>query len=385
MMIKSCVLVFLAFLSVSALANDTNDVTKYGAIPNDGVDDTAAFKAAIAGAESHLYVPAGEFNLSSRLDFTGEITSIVGDGAGLSKMVWESGVSGIYVKPPAGINPVHLKGITLLSKSSNAANAYWYDGSNSINENYIQPRGQGKIVIDDVLIKGYNGAQNHGWKNGLIIDSSLGAVINNFNFLGKTNSDFSSFSDSAILMRGSGDPVIVTISDARIFYANFAVQTVSHEGVFIDQSNFVAVNYGVYTNNSSIQPQLNVSNSHIACRKICIWAKEANQVNVNNNLIYTREQTSGNVIGVLLTEGSFSFNISGNSFVNHSSDDFNMVVAQSDYGIISNNIFNNKNRGTAVWLKSTSSNVNGSNNICYNCGTPVLNQGKASNIVEFSN
>jgi hypothetical protein len=58
-------------------------VTDYGAVPNDGIDDHAAFVSAIGAASSNstgLYIPAGTFNLSARFHLWPSNITVTGVG-----------------------------------------------------------------------------------------------------------------------------------------------------------------------------------------------------------------------------------------------------------------------------------------------------------------
>ena len=74
------------------------DVREYGAIPNDGIDDTAAIQRALDdgrrdangeplhddfyGRPKHLYLPEGTYNVSDTIDWVGNAVTLNGDGSG---------------------------------------------------------------------------------------------------------------------------------------------------------------------------------------------------------------------------------------------------------------------------------------------------------------
>jgi hypothetical protein len=378
---------FFALMSFDIQANSINDVTFHGAIPNDGIDDTLAFNTAIKKSTGVVYVPAGEYNLSSRLNFNSHTQGLKGDGMGITSLIWNSG-SGIYFKPPKGFDGVALlQGVSLITKASDSGNAFQYDGESYLSSGIIQPRTRAKIIVRDVEAYGHDGVNSDGWNYGLIIDNSLGAMISGYRFSGRNSGD-SPMSDAGILMRGSGKPVEITISETSIYHAKSAISVYDHEGLFVENSNLVAVNEGVRmeTRVASTKPQLNISDSHINCRASCIIANDINDISVKNNLFYLRKTAEKNGFGVKLTGNGVRFNISGNTFANTSPKyNFDLVYSSSDYGLISNNIFNNGNRGTAIWLGVGSSNVKGMGNLCYRCGSRVYNQGDATNSITFLN
>ncbi|WP_020411152.1 glycosyl hydrolase family 28-related protein [Microbulbifer variabilis] len=376
--------IFLIFFGVKAVAS--NNVIDYGAIPNDGIDDTAAFHRAIENSDSIVYVPAGEFNLSARLNFKGDTLSIKGDGIGVSKLVWASGSNGIYVEPPSGKHKAAvIQGLTLFTKSSNSGSAYQYNGKNSIVNDHIQPRTRPKVIVRDVELSGYTGATNSGWNTGLIIDTALGVHIDGYYFSGQVkNSTNTPLSSRGIWMRGSGHSVQVTIEEAEIYYTNIAIDVANHEGLYISESNLVFVNYGLKFANSAVEPQLNLSNSHLNCKIGCVWLDKVAQVSIKDNLMYGHHTSSQSVFGVQLFGGSDHYNISNNTFINTSgSFGFNGVVVHSDKGIISGNIFSLKNKGAGVWFKSSASYGKAFNNTCNSCATKGLNQGGGTNSINW--
>lgn len=61
--------------------NGYADITDYGAVPNDGKDDTAAFEKALKTGAS-LYIPKGEFNIAKTIELDG--VDVKGAGSKLS-------------------------------------------------------------------------------------------------------------------------------------------------------------------------------------------------------------------------------------------------------------------------------------------------------------
>lgn len=95
----------LMFVAATAFAQNVQrsemsyNVHWYGAVPNDGVDDTAAFIAAVAAAPSYarIYVPRGAYNLSSTVTVNKDRIHFEGDG------VWSTY---IYFSPLVNDTPV---------------------------------------------------------------------------------------------------------------------------------------------------------------------------------------------------------------------------------------------------------------------------------------
>lgn len=99
--------VSLVLLFVAAVASAQNvqrsemsfNVHWYGAVPNDGLDDTAAFEAAVAAVPSNgrIYVPRGSYNLNRTVTVNKDRIHFEGDG------VW---ATTIYFSPLSNDTPV---------------------------------------------------------------------------------------------------------------------------------------------------------------------------------------------------------------------------------------------------------------------------------------
>lgn len=95
------------------------DVTAFGAIPNDGLDDRAAIQAAIASASSGdtVFIPTGSFHVSNSIIPKSGIT-IAGGGRDVTTILPTAGMSASMVRLQAvGVTPapsnVQLTGFTL--------------------------------------------------------------------------------------------------------------------------------------------------------------------------------------------------------------------------------------------------------------------------------
>lgn len=86
------------------------DIGDYGAIPNDGIDDTAAIQRALDderrdangktihsdfnGRPKHLYLPEGIYNVSDTIDWVGNAVTLNGDGSGKTILKLDDNASG---------------------------------------------------------------------------------------------------------------------------------------------------------------------------------------------------------------------------------------------------------------------------------------------------
>ena len=74
-----------ALLPMAALAQtEWRNVRDFGAVPNDGKDDTAAFQAAFDSLDTHsggtVYCPPGRYDISGQITVSAPAVRLVGDG-----------------------------------------------------------------------------------------------------------------------------------------------------------------------------------------------------------------------------------------------------------------------------------------------------------------
>lgn len=133
-----CVLLLasLAMLAsgVSTLAGQIIDITRYGAVANDGKDDWAAIAAAIkaAGPGDTIKIPAGEFDISRGIVCKSNI-SLLGAGA-RSSMIKFIGSASTNLVSLDGVSNVTIAGVTLDGNdSAHAAQGIWSRNSSGLN------------------------------------------------------------------------------------------------------------------------------------------------------------------------------------------------------------------------------------------------------------
>ncbi len=89
------------------------DVTTYGAVPDDGIDDTAAINAALA-AEKAVFFPAGVYDYNGRMNVPDKSIKIYGEGRDVSRIRFRGADSGIYFAS-AGVETFELTDLSLLA------------------------------------------------------------------------------------------------------------------------------------------------------------------------------------------------------------------------------------------------------------------------------
>ncbi len=124
---------------------DMFNVVDFGAIPNDGLDDTRAVKAALEAITKNeggiLYFPRGRFQINEMLTIPPN-TLIKGASRELSQLYWPD----TYTPPEALIRGTHSFGITDLTITS----GNHLDG---IVSNTLEDKENGNITLDNVCIR----------------------------------------------------------------------------------------------------------------------------------------------------------------------------------------------------------------------------------------
>jgi hypothetical protein len=96
----------------------------HGAVPNDGVDDTAAFIAAVAAVPSYgrIYVPRGVYNISNTITVNKHRVHFEGDGVWATTIAFAPAANGIPVfdfNSSPGVNfQSSLRGMTFTSSNT---------------------------------------------------------------------------------------------------------------------------------------------------------------------------------------------------------------------------------------------------------------------------
>lgn len=221
--------------------------------------------------------------------------------------------------------------------------------------NALNDRTKNRFVIDKVRIAGKTGVRNNGWKHGIFLDDVQNGHIFGYSFEGYSSDGVVPNSDKAIYIKGSktGMPTQIEIGHTNIFYAQYGVYVEGHfEGLYLHESNFVAVNNGVYVNNTyahdTVDPkpfmaQFNIINNHIAFRKLGIYLYSVSQSNIARNLLYSRDDAMGVLVAIQLDETIIS-RVDSNIIVKISdSQSFNGIVCSSqhpnDSGSFTNSIY----------------------------------------------
>lgn len=363
--------------TVEAKLRESISVKDFGAVGDGVTDDTAAIQAA-ANTTLPIFVPAGTYILSSAITFSG-VAAVRGEGIGRSILQWST-TNGFEVTGVLGNNnPVLLSDFSMLTSGDAVGKAIVVDNTAQSASGIIQNRTSVRLIVRDVAVLG-NGAVNlTGWESGLYCTDVLHATIDGFHFTGNHSVGSASVLDSlnAIYFTGTGSPVELVITNSWAFHVREAVHVEECEGVFINQCNFVNVNYGVFFTAAGKEPQLNLVDNHINANIMCVSVKELAQGVISNNLLYARNTATANVLGVRLENCIFT-QVTNNTFVNTSSYNYDTVVFITDGSgcITKDNVF--QSATTAIWLQSGTSGVHVGENVYGTVTTVLLDQSPLS-------
>jgi len=216
-------------LSLSAMAGDRVNVTAYGAVPDDGQDDTQAINNATNAGQS-IYFPPGTYNYSGRLSVAGgKSYRFYGDGPGVSVIHFSTTDGGIVGF--MGQNTLNVEGLTIQTGTANAGTAIWANFSG------------GKATIHNVQIRGSStdGTSGGWWTNGIYLAVATHSIIDKVEIAGNKDA-----TQVGLWLDAPGDPNLVAatgfnISNLQIKWCNSAFKTSGHtEGIYLTGFEFIS-------------------------------------------------------------------------------------------------------------------------------------------------
>jgi hypothetical protein len=232
-------LLSLVFCLPAMAVVDRINVTSspYNAIPNDGIDDTAAINAAVAAGRS-IYFPPGTYNYTGSITLPANLSyRIYGDGPGVSTIIFAGNpYAGIY-GPNIGIHELNVEGLTLKANTANAGTGIYA----IFGPNY--PNGSAKVrtaAIHNVQIVGStrDGTTGGYWGGGIYLWKAQNAVVDKVEINGNKNvTSFGFFWDSSTDEAATG----LNASNLQIKWCNSAFKTGGHvEGIYLNGFEFTS-------------------------------------------------------------------------------------------------------------------------------------------------
>ncbi|MBP0006374.1 MAG: hypothetical protein J7642_22090 [Cyanobacteria bacterium SBC] len=170
------------------VANWVN-VVDFGAVPNDGLDDTAAIQAALDAGEATVYFPQGNYNISDTLVVGDGVRTITGLSYQTSLTVDDplQGQNSPVFRIENGTDTVSIERFFGVSGGSDF---YWFDQATTqplVLRNILTNAGTayqnsvtgGKLFIEDVTMAGWEFNQQQVWARQLNPESANTNIINN--------------------------------------------------------------------------------------------------------------------------------------------------------------------------------------------------------------
>lgn len=302
---------------LSAFAVDRINVTDYGAMPNDGVDDSGAINLAV-NAGTSIYFPPGKYNCAGRIYVPGSKSyRLYGDGPGVSDISFTGASAGIYA-PSIGPNTLKVDGLTL--ETSTAGSNYAIYAVFLPDPAPNSPKFH-TATIENVEIRGNlkTGSSGGYWVTGIYLYRAWNSVIDKVDITGNTGSTATG------ITWGSASNIPTTglhLTNTEIKFCNSAVFTFGWvEGFYM--SGFEVVLCGknghpaLDLNSSQISspsPAVNLLNGHIDMIEDGVSISNFSAVKVSN-VDFERVSTAAidgthlylqNCLGVIISDCTFT-------------------------------------------------------------------------------
>ena len=328
-------------------------VRGFGAVGNGVIDDTLAFQTAINDAAARgaaVHVPGGVYRLSAQLAIGNGAFSLIGEGMGVSVLVWDAGgARGIRVSQDSDRHPASIAGVSLRTKGQGGA-AVFIDTTPQITPNNGDPvvvnRYSPRFSLRDVEICSDTDPFNQFWEGGCDLLSTVIAVFHNLNFEGGYGSPGVYKALYGIRVAGGGHPTQVTVNASSFYGVQNGIVASGVEGLHVGTTNIVGVTNGITFDDSanpdSARPLCVVTGTHVNACGAAVIGNNVNDVILTGNDFYFCIDAQADGIGVLIL-GRESSNcvIQGNSFVNTSQTYgyTGVVLTKAAGSIVAGNVF----------------------------------------------
>ena len=271
-----------------------------------------------------LYWPRGLYLCGTQISWVNKPIAIVGDGSGLTSLVFTSaatGQAGIKITQTNPNSQVLIQGLRVVAATANEPN------NNAIEVDYsAHVSFEPTATFVDLIING-NDTSTYYWKNGIWCSGCSWSVFDRVFITGRvetfTAGVTSSNMNAGIHLNGQGmspgeASTDVVILNSRVLFANYGVYiSGDSEGAHIIGSTFLATNYGLYLddyagssdptslpNSPGSYMTLNHCNSFFAC----FTSKGFNNSIIANNQFYKRNDMgfTGNWNALEFLDGSYT-------------------------------------------------------------------------------
>jgi len=338
--------------------------------------NNTAWTNAIAAQSSNnsvcVYFPPGLYLFNSNISYTipnlGSTITIVGDGSGVTNLVWPTGVNGITLTTKDWTSSIHVRGLTLQSQGAGTSTGL------TITQGAASISNEGNTAqsdITDVTFMGSDGYTSGGptsgtkyWATGTAVTAV--SVINYISdtwlgaFGGGTGLG------NGVVLSGSSSTLASVVHNFIgcnfLFNATSLTMGTWVQGVSLTGTNIEEDNVGITANGSAGMVQLAIANSQFSTYSydVSITGPLTN-VSITNNLFYVGGSASGVFVN---NAGSGDYNINGNQFFpGFSPSSPNGVYVNSSAAgtnnIVSGNVFNSLGTGVTLAASGTGWEVGG--------------------------
>ena len=267
-------------------------VKDFGAVGDGVADDTAAFTTALAYCAANqslystfrngpcLFIPRGQYVLTSSLTYSGGSISILGEGEFSSTLRWTS-AGGLAITLPSNDCRINIKGIDIQSATTSAGTAITITGYSTTSSNFQH------VLIKDVYIWSDYGTSY--WNKAIQLTDCWHYIIENVFFKGA-----SSTANWGVFLELQGRSIDGRILNCYAYGCTSAVyvNSTTLEGLRIDNCSFVAVQFGVYKpTTTGLPPHYTIRGTHIAAYSNCVSIQNATSLIISDCLFYLGTQS----------------------------------------------------------------------------------------------
>lgn len=300
--------------TVQAKLRESVSVADFGASPSaTGAVNSAAFQAAL-DFHPHICIPPGDYALDSAITTTNKAVKIEGAGIGVTTLTF-NGTNGLVFSQDNDSYHVTVCDLSLKQAGAGVGKAIYYDGSGQIVGATVQNRTSPRMRVENVNLAGSSTADTTGWEYGIEGYNLHHVTVFNVTVTGKyTTNLYDCDTIAAFYFHTDGNATEVEVDNCWAFYVQHSVKVSGIEGVFVTRCTFVAVVNGVTAANTSPEPHIIVSDSHIAAYTTCIALTYSNQADVHNNLLYSRSDGVTDATAISMVDCNYC-RVTGNTVV----------------------------------------------------------------------
>lgn len=289
--------------TVASKLQEMVSIEDFGASES-AADNAAAIQLAL---DTHgvIEIPDGRrYLIGSALTRTGGL-HLIGSGS----LVWTAAAAttGLTVSLTTADNysdRVVLGPVQFRTLKVGVGTALTIDGSAQISGGIVQKSTFDRVTLDGTVFRGDNAPGVDGWLEHIVLDGIRNADLRRIHVSGNQNgSEAFITSTYGVRVTSNGTPVHLNITDSNFFTLDKAISIDTFEGLYVNTTNLVAVNTGIYaTASTSVKPQITAIGNHINARYRGIDVTSMQQLNIAHNNFYQRQSATSTGTAVALTD-----------------------------------------------------------------------------------